>query len=774
MVYDVTEPDTTKVDSSMLVPLMRPHAELNPLVPADRLKFSAPAAAVVFARHDWPILSPANGSADTVHEYTGLLCNPNPNAYSVATGLVTDFGAYYRVDQTSVAQAQQVIAPTFPNRLRGLFGFVMLSNGQLVVVDVDDWDAPCRRPDPMSSDPTSGGVTVDGGYGVVTGMTGQLDLPEPPPSDSTDLDPYHAPLVYQPQAPSGPPVADTTGVTLEAFFPMSAPHRARSSVVLTPNVTGGSLLPTVVGQPQLFDVNGAPLPTSGGSEVGRRNPLILAAPLAPGFYDPTYVTNPSEPDPANRQVPQLPNVTPEAQPPPSVRISFDDPTAHQTQDWTVTYEGALPNTTGISADLLPTDAEFTTMTLSAPGAGLCERGIEDWDLGQARAAQYLAELARLGIPAGAADAGSEAGTDAGSEAGTDAGSEAGTDAGSEAGTDAGTDAQGAPSFALPQIGQWTADYVEITDDLLPITDPYWAMNSLSPPDDSGLDNACWNDPAFDNGKLGDTDANAQTSPHAADRYNYCFATFDAAVNADTHLARDFPILQAFDNQLIVGRFGWGPSQGALDAGVPEVAETTSNRVVVGADPSNAPFLKQLRCCFHRQAAFKVRTGGEWVTVGSENIGLLHHVIADWNNGGRCVLSCDPKYNLMNARAFGVPWPDASCVAPSTGASPVVAPPPGLDRNSPLAMRNPMFSFVMWAGCPYDHGYDARDNVWRFTVSPGFSPLEVMIGQYATSPASPQSMRFVDSLGQIAVVDGSLQGVVFYDLNTLTAASGPYY
>jgi hypothetical protein len=50
----------------------------------------------------------------------------------------------------------------------------------------------------------------------------------------------------------------------------------------------------------------------------------------------------------------------------------------------------------------------------------------------------------------------------------------------------------------------------------------------------------------------------------------------------------------------------------------------------------------------------------------------------------------------------------------------------------------------------------------------------MIGQYATSPASPQSMRFVDSLGQIAVVDGSLQGVVFYDLNTLTAASGPYY
>ena len=26
--------------------------------------------------------------------------------------------------------------------------------------------------------------------------------------------------------------------------------------------------------------------------------------------------------------------------PPAVRLSFDDPTAHQDQDWAVTYEGA--------------------------------------------------------------------------------------------------------------------------------------------------------------------------------------------------------------------------------------------------------------------------------------------------------------------------------------------------------------------------------------------------------------------------------------------------
>ena len=41
-----------------------------------------------------------------------------------------------------------------------------------------------------------------------------------------------------------------------------------------------------------------------------------------------------------------------------------------------------------------------------------------------------------------------------------------------------------------------------------------------------------------------------------------------------------------------------------------------NRVVVGPDPSNAPLLRFVRCCFHHQATFKVRTGGEWLAVGS--------------------------------------------------------------------------------------------------------------------------------------------------------------
>jgi hypothetical protein len=739
MVFDVTDPDTSS-NPALTVPLTRPHAELNPLIPVDRLKFSAPAASVVFAQHDWPLLSPVNTS-NTVNEFTGLLCNPNPNAWDSDAGTFhNDLGAYYRTDQTNAVQTQEAITQTFPYRLRGVFAFVMLSNGHMVVVDVDDWDAPCRRPDPMSSDPDAGG----GQPGVTTGMTGQLDIPEPYPSNSNDLDPYHAPLVYD-EGDGGisSPSTDTTGVTLEAFFPVSAPNRVRSSVLLAQNLGGGSVIPALTGQPQLFDVNGAPLPNSLGP--GKYNPLLLAAPLSPGYFDPYYVENSSEPNPNLRVSTSSAGTTPASLPPPSVRISYEDPTVHQSQDWTVTYEGVLPSTLGISADLLKdANGEYDTLTLGGIG-GMCSRGVEDWDIGQARAAEFLHEASRLGLPvnldAGAPDA---------------------------------SDAGGAPSTALSQLGQWTSDYVEITDDLLASGDAYWTLASNPDDTDATGDNSndCWN--GLNDGDFEIPSPKGKTaSSVAADRYNFCFATFDAAVNADTHFARDFPILQAYDGQLIIGRFGWGPP-GVSDAGTPLIPETTTNRVVVGADPSNAPFLKQLRCCFHRQAAFKVRTGGEWVAVGTENIGLLHHVVADWNNGGRCILSCDPQNALLNSRAFGVPWPDAACTPPPSDGGATPTPPSGLDRNSPLAMRNPMFSFVEWAGCPYNHAADARDSVWKFTISPGFSPLTVSIGQYATSPASPQSMRFVNSLGQIAVVDGSLQGVVFYDLNTISVGSGPYY
>jgi hypothetical protein len=268
-------------------------------------------------------------------------------------------------------------------------------------------------------------------------------------------------------------------------------------------------------------------------------------------------------------------------------------------------------------------------------------------------------------------------------------------------------------------------------------------------------------------------------------------------NVDSFLTRDFPIIEAYDGYLRIGRFGWyatapaeSPDGGTAAKGT-SIPESTSNRVVVGASPTNPPFLRFAQCCFHRQAAFKVRTGGEWVAVGSAS-GMLHHVVAGPNDN-RCVLSCDPRLGLMNSRAFDVPWlgtDGTTCTTPPTAVAQTA-----LDRDSPLAMRNPMFSFVIWSGCGAlggsgggldagagvslqgrfgDHTLSTRDEVWRFSMRGSFTPLVVSLTQGMGIPVSPQSMRFIDSLGQLAVVDGAQQGLVLIDLNTIAFAHTPYF
>jgi hypothetical protein len=438
--------------------------------------------------------------------------------------------------------------------------------------------------------------------------------------------------------------------------------------------------------------------------------------------------------------------------PAGVRVSFDEPTAQQDQDWTITYEGSLPSVANIALDMASDDGTYQTMTLATgiPAAGdagspastgafspgLCGRGIEDWSIGQARAKAVLAALTASGLPA------------------------------------PGLGAQGSPT--LPQ---WTSDYVELADDLLPQGDPYWATPSSSQP---GQEQDCWDPP------LADPDGTPYPSPLANDRYNTCASQYgadgeDAAPEgnqsvADINLGRDLPIIEAYDDHLVLGRFGWCPNLDC-DPTKAAVSEQTNNRVVVGADPSNAPFLRFARCCFHHQATFKVRTGGQWLTIGSAT-GLLHHVQADPTTN-RCVLTCNAADALENARTFDVPWSTPpSMGSNATGCAPPTVLPAGLDRNSVLALRNPMFSFVMWSGCTplasNDHTETARDLVWKFSMRGGFAPVTVSISQNTTTAVLPQSMRFIDSLGQLAVVDGAQQGLVLIDLNTLQFAQGPYY
>lgn len=251
MVYDITDPSSTS-----RVPMQRPHPELNPFQPPDRIAFASPVAAVSFVTHDWPLPSQGQG-AEPVNQYTGLLCNPSPNAHPDGGAFVVGdggegLGAYYRPDQASIIQSGATVT-TFPVRLRGIFAFATLSTGTIVAIDVDDWDAPCRRPDPMEPAPVSAEVDA-GTYGIY----GALDIPEPAPSGPSDLDPYHVPEAYTSA------IGESAGTTLESFFPVSAPNRLRLDFLLLNDPTLGNHAPAITGGTLLFDSTGSPLSTGNG------------------------------------------------------------------------------------------------------------------------------------------------------------------------------------------------------------------------------------------------------------------------------------------------------------------------------------------------------------------------------------------------------------------------------------------------------------------------------------------------------------------------------
>lgn len=648
MVYDVTDPVTSPKE-----PLTRPHPEYNPFQPIDRIGFGSPVAAVAFTPHDFPLERRGQGPQAAP---TGVLCNPNPALKG--TG---DVGAAYRGDDPTI------VSGLGPIRLRGVFAFVTLSSGEVLALDVDDWDAPCRRPDPMGTFFPASALAA--------------------PQTASANDPYGAPFATSPGDLSSP-------VSQEAFFPVSAPHRVRSVYLLRRETNTGAHIPSLVGQPQLFDGN-ASLPTSGPDAV--KNPVLL--PTRTVFDDPTYVKGalPADPRTVEYLFPGVPGpggfvthpvndeaiVVPGKAQTAGLRFAWEDPMVHLDQDWIVAYESKLPGFEGFIGTMTPdrdasTGITDQTLTLFNRSAFFCRRGIEDARLGRQRALAALSEYRGQSVLS-----------------------------------------------EPPRLERRVGDYVSVRDGVLPEDSGYWSEEP----------EMCWGPDAL----------NIQ-SP--ASRREYCQQTFG---NSDSgSLERDFPILEAYEDRLILGRFG-------RPAAAPTL--TTNNREIVGKHPSNVPFLRTLRCCFHGQASFDVRAAGQWIAIGSAS-GYMHHVKADPLQGGACVQSCDPRDALRNARALEVPRPPA-------GVSVEVMP----ERTSALAFRNPMFAFVAWAGAAPtapDVTTTKRDYVFRFTTRGQVQPLSIVLAKDTTA-VSPQSMRFVDSLQQLAIVDGASLGLILIDLNTVTTS-----
>jgi hypothetical protein len=128
-----------------------------------------------------------------------------------------------------------------------------------------------------------------------------------------------------------------------------------------------------------------------------------------------------------------------------------------------------------------------------------------------------------------------------------------------------------------------------------------------------------------------------------------------------------------------------------------------------------------------------------------------------------VLSCDPQSVLMNARAI-------EAIAPAMAKTPVI------DPNSAFAMRNPSLYAAFLGGPPPNVGAPnqlvftntPRDLTYKVTARGHFSPQTIALSS-STVAVSPQSMRYIEPLGQMAIIDGSSLGLVLVDLNTLVVA-----
>jgi hypothetical protein len=121
IVFDVTP-------GAPRAPLQHKNPELNPFSPRDRIKFSSPPRDLLLVQRDLPIANPVTGVAPSA-----VLCDPDV-AHS------SELGAAYRTNTSNYESGAG------PSKLRGTFGFIALMNGQLAVIDIDDFDAPCRVP----------------------------------------------------------------------------------------------------------------------------------------------------------------------------------------------------------------------------------------------------------------------------------------------------------------------------------------------------------------------------------------------------------------------------------------------------------------------------------------------------------------------------------------------------------------------------------------------------------------------------------------------------
>ncbi|MBK8258910.1 MAG: hypothetical protein IPK82_40405 [Polyangiaceae bacterium] len=219
--------------------------------------------------------------------------------------------------------------------------------------------------------------------------------------------------------------------------------------------------------------------------------------------------------------------------------------------------------------------------------------------------------------------------------------------------------------------------------------------------------------------------------NASCNYDLCRATFG---DPGTPGGRDFMILEAYQDRLIL-------EDAALSTGT-------------DLDPQTR--LGLAKCCFPTLVTYLVRPNNQWTIVG-EASGFLHHVIADPETGV-CRPSCDPTKTRMNGRALRTPN--------SFRDKPV-------SDNSDTTFLNPSFRFAIVDGKDSDPGSadpdkPQRDMQIRWSTQGAFIPLVISLITDSRDIA-PVGITYIPPTGELAITDGSLQGVLTVNLSAVSTA-----
>ncbi len=322
MIFDVSDA------ASPRSPLVRPGTPYLPFEAPDRIRLDSPIRDLLIVNHDEPVVNPSTATAEF-----GTLCDPDPAAGRP--------GSLYRTSHDLERGAS-------PRKLRGTFGMLALGNGQIVVVDIEDWDAACRRP--VSNNPAQEGLD----------WRGCAPVPDVGSQFVKDGDPT---------------------VSNEAACGVVVPHRVRSGAFMLTDSDYGVHAPTLTGFPRLTAPKSGDL-GSGQSRPGRMRPRMLAVPFVPKGQpgtEPQLAVGTSQYTQTGVRQNRL-DFDPQSAQSNTLLLPMIEPRAYAaTEDFTAIYEGPVVPERKTGQLPASSDPQLSSelLTLRDPDAWFCDQGVAD-------------------------------------------------------------------------------------------------------------------------------------------------------------------------------------------------------------------------------------------------------------------------------------------------------------------------------------------------------------------------------------------------------------